>query len=79
MKISANNIAIEDAFTGVLSIVAMTIQNFAERHIVTDVSSSTMILKSDDFIGKRLRQRIISKDNVGDQPGRALFCIEIDQ
>ena len=79
MKISANYVAVEDAFTGVLSIVAVTIQNFAEGHIVADVSPSTVIFKSDDFIGKRLRQRIISKDNVGDQPGRALFCIEIDQ
>ncbi len=48
MKISANNISIEDAFTGVLSVVAMTIQNFAEGHIVTDVSPSAVILKSDD-------------------------------
>ena len=55
MKISANNIAIEDAFTGVLSVVAVAIQNFAERHIVTDVSSSPVILKSNNLIGKSLR------------------------
>ena len=55
MKISANNISIEDAFTGVLSVVAMTIQNFAEGHIVTDVSPSAVILKSDNLIRQRIR------------------------
>ena len=55
MKISANNIAIEDAFTGVLSVVAVTIQNFAEGHIVTNVGSASVILKSDDLIRQRIR------------------------
>ena len=55
MKISAYNISVEDAFTGVLSIVAMTIQNFAERHIVADISPSAVILKSNDLIRQRIR------------------------
>ena len=55
MKISAYNISVEDALTGVLSIVAMTIQNFAERHIVTDISSAAVILKPDDFIRQSIR------------------------
>ena len=50
MKISANNVAVEDAFTGVLSVVAMTIQNFAEGHIVADIGSAAVVLETDDFV-----------------------------
>ena len=64
MKISANNVAVEDAFTGVLSVVAVTIQYFAKRLVAANVSPAAVILESDDLAGKKIRQRFVSKYNI---------------
>ena len=63
MKISAYNIAVEDAFTGVLSVVAVAVQYFAKGQVVTYVSSAAVVFKTDDLIGQctpnLIRQLII--------------------
>ena len=58
MKICAYNIAVKDAFAGVLFIVAVTVQNFAERHVIADVSPSTVVFETDDLIRQRISPSI---------------------
>ena len=93
MKICAYNVSIKDAFTGVLSVVAATVQYFAERFVAANVSPSAVVFETDDLIRQRIspsirqcirqstgqcvRKRFISEDDIGNQPGRSLFCIEI--
>ena len=77
MKISADYVAVKDAFTGVLFIVAMAVQDFAKRYVIAYISPAAVILKSDDLVRESVRQGFVSEDNVGDQPGRALLCVEI--
>ena len=85
MKICAYNIAVKDAFTGVLFIIAVAMKNFAERHVAADISPSAMVFEADNLVRKMIgkytrqciRQSFISEDDIGNQPGRSLFCIEI--
>ena len=55
MKISTDNIAVEDALRGVLSIVSMAQKNFPERSIAANVSPAAVIFKSDDFVRQGIR------------------------
>ena len=52
VQICAYNTTVEDAFTGVFSVVAMTIQDLAERRVAADISPASVVFKADDLIRK---------------------------
>ena len=75
MKISADYIFVKDAFLPVFSVISMTIKDFAEGFVVTDIGSSSVIFKSYNW----MREQAVFQYDVVDQAGTALFCVAIYQ
>ena len=79
MQISADHIFVEDAFAGVLSVVAVAAENCAERSVASDIGPAAVVLKAHDLIGQFLGERLISEDDVGNQARRAVFRVEVQK
>ena len=75
MKISANYIFVQYTLLSILSIVAMSIHHFSKRFIAANVGATSMVFKSNNRKG----EIGVFQNNIVNETGGALFCIQIYQ
>ena len=75
VKIGTYYIFIENPLITVFPVVAMPVKHPAKRLVVSDIGSPSVIFKAYDGHGKIL----IFQYDIINQPGTALFCVQIHQ
>ena len=74
MQVSCYDIFIDNPFITGFPGVSKTIKYFSERCMISDVSASAVVFKSND---RSVKQRAV-KNNIPDQPLRFPFCRDVE-
>ena len=75
VQISADHVFVKHTFCAIFSIISMTIKYSSEGAVFSNVSSSTMVFKSDN----RMLKGIILKYDIVNQTWASLFGIEVNK